>query len=125
MIEECNQHNQPSVANEHVSAHISNPSTDANSDGFNEGEDNHNDDDVQQEDSKKFAFLYLFASKKMALRTVNMFYQWFAVTLVYYGLSFSAVDLAGDPHLNFCAIVAVEVPGSTNVNHYLMFPIEP
>ena len=40
-----------------------------------------------------------------------MFYQWFAVTLVYYGLSYSSTDLAGDPYTNFCSSVAIEIPG--------------
>ena len=44
-------------------------------------------------------------------RTFNMFYQWMAVTLAYYGLTFSSTDLAGDPYSNFCSSVAIEIPG--------------
>ena len=62
---------------------------------------------------EKSGALYLFGSRRMALRTLNMFYQWFAVTLAYYGLSFSSTDLAGDPYSNFCSSVSVEIPGST------------
>ena len=40
-----------------------------------------------------------------------MFYQWMAVTLAYYGLTFSSTDLAGDPYSNFCSSVAIEIPG--------------
>ena len=40
-----------------------------------------------------------------------MFYQWLAVTLAYYGLTFVSTDLAGDPYSNFCSGVAIEIPG--------------
>ena len=60
---------------------------------------------------KKAEIKDLFHPKLMALRTANMFYQWFSVTLVYYGLSYSSTDLAGDPYTNFCLSVAVEIPG--------------
>ena len=54
----------------------------------------------------------LFRPRLVRLRTLNMFYQWFAVTLAYYGLSFSSTDLAGDKYSNFCASVAIEIPGT-------------
>ena len=41
-----------------------------------------------QFETKKVNVKDLFYPKLMALRTANMFYQWFAVTLVYYGLSY-------------------------------------
>ena len=66
----------------------------------------------------------LFSSKQIALRTANMFYQWFAVTLVYYGLSYSSTDLAGDPYTNFCSSVAIEIPGILLCSHTL-FKINP
>lgn len=50
-----------------------------------------------QFETKKANVKDLFYPKLMALWTANMFYQWFAVTLVYYGLSYSSTDLAGDP----------------------------
>ena len=52
----------------------------------------------------------LFIPKEMGLRTVNMMYQWFSVTLCYYGLSFAATSLAGDVYSNFCLIIIVEIP---------------
>ena len=48
----------------------------------------------------------------MKYRTLNMFYQWCAVTLAYYGLTFSSTDLAGDPYANFCSGVGIEIPGN-------------
>ena len=62
--------------------------------------------------NKNPGIMDLFRPKLVRLRTLNMFYQWFAVTLAYYGLSFSSTDLAGDKYSNFCASVAVEIPGT-------------
>ena len=53
----------------------------------------------------------LFQPEIIRHRTFNMFYQWMAVTLAYYGLTFSSTDLAGDPYSNFCSSVAIEIPG--------------
>ena len=53
----------------------------------------------------------LFQPSQMKYRTLNMFYQWCAVTLAYYGLTFSSTDLAGDPYANFCSGVGIEIPG--------------
>ena len=61
--------------------------------------------------NKNPGIMDLFRPRLVRLRTLNMFYQWFAVTLAYYGLSFSSTDLAGDKYSNFCASVAVEIPG--------------
>ena len=40
-----------------------------------------------------------------------MCYQWFSVTMCYYGLSFASVDLLGDPYTNFILSVGIEIPG--------------
>jgi len=56
--------------------------------------------DLNKEDRNKFL-----------LRTANMCFQWFAVTMCYYGLSFASTTLAGSPHLNFFLSVVVEIPG--------------
>lgn len=40
-----------------------------------------------------------------------MFYQWFSVTMCYYGLSNASTDLGGDPYTNFCLSVFIEIPG--------------
>lgn len=39
------------------------------------------------------------------------FPQWFSVTFVYYGLSFTSTSMAGDPFTNFCLTILVEIPG--------------
>ena len=52
----------------------------------------------------------LFVPKLMAFRTLNMFYQWFAVTMCYYGLTFASTSLGGDPHTNYLLGVCIEIP---------------
>ena len=58
----------------------------------------------------KPTFKNLFVPTRMALRTINMFYQWFAVTICYYGLTFASTSLGGDPHTNYLLGVAIEIP---------------
>ena len=45
--------------------------------------------------------LDLFRPLKIGVRTLNMCFQWFSVTMCYYGLSFASTSLAGDPYTNF------------------------
>ena len=47
----------------------------------------------------------------MFLRSLNMMYQWFSVTMCYYGLTFASVDLLEDPYLNFALSCFIEIPG--------------
>ena len=58
----------------------------------------------------KPSFKDLFMPRSMALRTLNMFYQWFAVTMCYYGLTFASTSLGGDPHTNYLLGVCIEIP---------------
>ena len=44
---------------------------------------------------KSKIFFELFRRKKLLLRTLNLFLQWFSVTFVYYGLSFGSTSLSG------------------------------
>ena len=68
--------------------------------------------DVKTEGNEEEAGIRdLLRPSQMKYRTLNMFYQWCAVTLAYYGLTFSATDLAGDPYTNFCFGVGMEIPG--------------
>ena len=64
----------------------------------------------------------LFQPEIIRHRTLNMFYQWMAVTLAYYGLTFSSTDLAGDPYSNFCSSVAIEIPGKFILAIYEKLP---
>merc|ERR1711931_158277 len=40
-----------------------------------------------------------------------MCFQWFSVTMCYYGLSFASTSLSGDAYSNFFLNVLVEIPG--------------
>ena len=45
-------------------------------------------------------------------RSIHIFYfQWFSVTLCYYGLSFASTSLAGDAYSNYMLSVFIEIPG--------------
>eukprot|EP00092_Neocalanus_flemingeri_P041716 GFUD01045437.1.p1 GENE.GFUD01045437.1~~GFUD01045437.1.p1 ORF type:complete len:591 (+),score=155.94 GFUD01045437.1:56-1828(+) len=59
----------------------------------------------------KTTVLDLFRPTKMALRTINMCFQWFSVTMCYYGLSFASTSLSGDAFSNFFLSVCIEIPG--------------
>jgi len=54
--------------------------------------------------------LDLFRPTKMALRTMNMCFQWFSATMCYYGLSFASTSLSGDAYTNFLLSVFIEIP---------------
>ena len=60
---------------------------------------------------KKPTFFDLFYPKTILLRSLNMFYQWFSVTMCYYGLSYASTSLFGDPYTNFSLSVFIEIPG--------------
>ena len=48
-----------------------------------------------------------------------MFFQWFSVTMVYYGLLFASTSLSGDPYLSFTLAVLAELP---TIPMYLKLP---
>ena len=47
----------------------------------------------------------------LALRFANCCFCWMTVTMVYYGLSLNATNLAGSPYTNFVLVALVEIPG--------------
>ena len=65
---------------------------------------------IQHPTNQKLSILDLFRPAPMMLRTFNMFYQWFGVTMVFYGLTFASatLKLAGSVYLNFTLNVLVE-----------------
>ena len=67
-----------------------------------------NNDEI---DVKKPTLLDLFRPNIILKRTLNMGFQWFSVTMCYYGLSFAATDLLGDPYTNALLSYAIEIPG--------------
>lgn len=54
-----------------------------------------------REEEKSRSVLSIFKSRRMGLRTLNMCYQWFSVTMCYYGLSFASTSLSDDPYTIF------------------------
>merc|ERR1719431_1478914 len=66
--------------------------------------------EVEQEVNKT-TVLDLFRPNKMAVRTLNMCFQWFSVTMCYYGLSFASTSLGSDTFVSFQLSVFVEIPG--------------
>jgi len=44
------------------------------------------------------------------MRTLNLFYQWFMLSGVYYGLSMGATTLGGNPFVNLAISGMLEVP---------------
>ncbi|CAF1248938.1 unnamed protein product [Rotaria sordida] len=52
----------------------------------------------------------LFRFKITAFITLNLFFQWFAQNIVYYGVSQSTGSWQVDPYLSFCISAAVELP---------------
>merc|ERR1712192_312410 len=58
------------------------------------------------------SFLDLFRPTKIAVRTLNMCFQWFSATMCYYGLSFASTSLSGDAFTNFLLSVFIEIPSA-------------
>lgn len=50
-------------------------------------------------------------SPTLLVRFANTAFCWITVTMVYYGLSLNATNLAGDPFTNFILVSLVEIPG--------------
>ena len=48
---------------------------------------------------------------RMFGRLLNVFFNWFVITMIYYGLSLNAASLAGDVYVNFALLSVCEVPG--------------
>lgn len=53
----------------------------------------------------------VFRHKKILLRCLVVPVWWVTMTLIYYGLSINAVNMSGNPYVNFILVSAVEIPG--------------
>uniref|UniRef100_A0A2S2PNW3 Solute carrier family 22 member 4 n=1 Tax=Schizaphis graminum TaxID=13262 RepID=A0A2S2PNW3_SCHGA len=64
------------------------------------------------EDDAKFSTILkdIIRSSTIFWRMIRCSYVWIAVTLVYYGLTISSTDIAGDKYLNFSLVLFVEIP---------------
>ncbi|XP_022107240.1 organic cation transporter protein-like [Acanthaster planci] len=81
--------------------------------------------DIEDEmESKKSAIppsvVDLYRTPNMAVKTINMQYNWFVNSLVYYGLSQSTGDLGVDDYWAFFVSGAVEIPALV----YAVFGVE-
>ena len=56
--------------------------------------------------------LDLFRPKEIAFRSINMFFQWYSVTMAYYGITFALTTLSPSPYINFMLGVVTEIPGA-------------
>ena len=66
------------------------------------------------EDSEKGQFflqevIILFQTSEMRKRTLNIFFSWLTVAMVYYGLSFNSKNLGGSRYINMFISGFVEV----------------
>lgn len=57
-----------------------------------------------------YSFVDLLRTPNIRKQTIILWYCWFVVCLVFYGLSLGASNLAGNPYLNFASMGLVEVP---------------
>ncbi len=83
---------------------------DVNMDDFRTSSSRESASNNDQQAGRKESFYDLIRSRTLVLRCLWMFYQWFACTMGYFGLSFSSTSLSGDAYLNFCLNVFIEVP---------------
>ena len=65
---------------------------------------------IEELQSSRPTFIDLFWPYSMLFRTLNLFLQWFSVTMTFYGLTFASatLQLAGNVYLNFTLNVLVE-----------------
>ena len=67
-------------------------------------------DEVVQESE---SMIDLMKRPRMMCRLLNVFINWFVITMIYYGLSMNAASLAGDVYANFALLAICEIPGYT------------
>ncbi|XP_046654329.1 organic cation transporter protein-like [Daphnia pulicaria] len=59
---------------------------------------------------RKYGIVDLFKTPRLRSRTLNISLNWFANSLVYYGLTLNSGSLVGDPHLMLFISGIIEVP---------------
>ena len=67
----------------------------------------------------KESILDVMKSRVLLVRFANSCFCWMTVTMVYYGLSLNATNLAGNPYANFILVSLVEIPGYS-LSYYTM-----
>lgn len=64
----------------------------------------------QAEEKEKATLRDIFTPLPILLRSLNMAFQWFSVTMSFFGISFTLTALSGNPYLNFFLGGLVEIP---------------
>lgn len=73
---------------------------------------NVNEDTENEKSGKnKSVFHQMIRSKILMVRMICCSMWWITCTFVYYGLSLSAVSIAGDMYVNFVLVSLIEIPG--------------
>ncbi|KAK7602883.1 hypothetical protein V9T40_006857 [Parthenolecanium corni] len=67
-------------------------------------------DSVKEEKFIWKPFVEAFQKKDIFIQLINCSWCWFAVNLVYYGISINSVELVGNKYMNFILTSLVEVP---------------
>lgn len=67
-------------------------------------------EEVEKAD-EPWLIVLVFRHKLILLRCIILPIWWITMTLVYYGLSINAVNMSGNPYINYIAVSAVEIPG--------------
>ncbi|XP_071955146.1 organic cation transporter protein-like isoform X2 [Antedon mediterranea] len=62
------------------------------------------------ESPKRATAIDLFRTPKMRLKTINLLFNWFVNSMVYYGLSLSTSNLGVDDYIAFLLSGAIEIP---------------
>jgi len=62
-------------------------------------------------EERALGLLDIFRPREILYRSVNMMYQWFSVTMCFYGLTFASTSLSGDAYRNFILTCLIEIPG--------------
>ncbi|KAK2173896.1 hypothetical protein NP493_846g01005 [Ridgeia piscesae] len=63
-------------------------------------------------DSQEYSLIDIMSSHTLRLYSAALFYLWFVICLVYYGLSLNSGTLAGNKYVNFALSGAVEIPAT-------------
>ncbi|XP_052828480.1 organic cation transporter protein [Octopus bimaculoides] len=59
---------------------------------------------------KTYTCIDLIKKPYLAFISFNVWFNWFANSMLYYGVALNAVDMAGDPYINFLIMAVVEIP---------------
>ena len=62
------------------------------------------------QDQAKLGFRFLFSDSTVSLITLVQWANWVVVSMAYYGLGFTSVNLSSDPYISFVLSALIEIP---------------